>query len=311
LQGLQAVMEENQPAPVLPKKGRQAILRVILYLLGVGACSIPASVIAVPFVLRSMPSGGIQPGMMPISLEILAIFYLPYAIAVVIFTRLFVIHVDRRPFETFGLAREGRWSYELLVGVILGIGLPGLIFGISCLAGWTHITGSLFSQPPARILVVLVETLIALIGVAITEEMVVRGYMLQTLKWAYGAIVALVVSSVLFGMVHLINPGAALPAFLGTALAGIFLGYCYLLTGRLWLPIGWHFGWNFALGPIFGFPVSGIDIPSWVVQRTHGPALWTGGRFGPEASLMMLIVLLIGILAVRFTIPHQPSTINH
>ena len=311
MQGLQAVMEENQPAPVLPKKGRQAILRVILYLLGVVLCSIPASVIAVPFVLRSMPSGGIQPGMMPISLEILAIFYLPYAIAVVIFTKYYVTLVDRRPFETFGLAREGRWSYELLVGVILGIGLPGLIFGISCLAGWTHITGSLFSQPPARILVVLVETLIALIGVAITEEMIVRGYMLQTLNWGYGTAVALIVSSLLFGMVHLFNPGATPLAFLGTAGAGLVLGYSYLVTRRLWLPIGWHFGWNFALGPIFGFPVSGIDIPSWVVQRTHGPALWTGGRFGPEASLMMLIVLLIGILAVRFTIPHQPSTINH
>ena len=298
-------MEENQPAPVLPKKGRQAILRVILYLLGIGVCSIPASLIAAPFLLRSMQAGEIRPGMMAISLGILAIFYLPYTIAVVIFTKYYVALVDRRPFETFGLAREGRWSYELLVGVILGIGLPGLIFGISCLAGWTHITGSLFSQPPARILVVLIETLVALIGVAITEEMVVRGYMLQTLKWGYGTAVALIVSSLLFGMVHLFNPGATPLAFLGTAGAGLVLGYSYLVTRRLWLPIGWHFGWNFALGPIFGFPVSGIDIPSWVVQKTYGPTLWTGGRFGPEASLMMPIVLVLAALIVRSYHKHQ------
>lgn len=257
-----------------------------------------------------MRSGEIQPGMMPITLGIMAIFYLPYTIAVVFFTRHFVILVDKRPFETFGLARGGGWAAELWLGLALGFGLPALIFAVSYLAGWTKITGSLFTQPPSRILVVLAQTLVALVGVAVTEEMIVRGYILQTLKWGYGTATALIASSLLFGLVHLFNPGAAFLAFLGTAGAGLFLGYCYLVTKRLWLPIGWHFGWNFALGPIFGFPVSGMDIPAWVVQKTSGPTLWTGGRFGPEASLMMVILLLLGTLAIKLIIrPSDHSTI--
>ena len=293
------MMEEAQPQP-MPGKGFRAILRVILYLIGVLIVTLAVGVAVTPLLFLTVRPEDLMSGM-PISLTTLAIIYLPLAPAVIAFTWLFVTKVDRRPFETFGLTVERGWTSKVWLGIGLGIGLPALMFAASYLAGWTKVTGSLMNQQPGHILAVVAASVAAMVGIAIVEETVMRGYVLQTLKWGYDAITALIVSSVFFGALHLFNPGASLAGFLGTAAAGLFLGYCYLATKRLWLPIGVHFGWNFALGPIFGFPVSGVEIPSWIVQEVSGPTIWTGGRFGPEAGLMVYIALLLGALIVKLT----------
>ena len=90
-----------------------------------------------------------------------------------------------------------------------------------------------------------------------------------------------------------INPGATLTGLLNVALAGVLLGAAYAATGQLWLPIGLHLGWNFAEGPIFGTAVSGTDMgPSLIVGDLDGPAILTGGEFGPEASIVGVAVVL-------------------
>ena len=302
------MIEGEQPQPPR-RKGFQAILRIVLYLLGVGFVMIVVALLMSPLFLLTMPRIDLRAGIQ-ISLATLAILYLPLAAAIVVFTRYFVIYVDNRPFETFGLSLEKGWTSQMRLGVGLGIGMPALMFVASYLAGWTKITGSIMTQPPSHILAVLVQSIIAMGGIAVVEETVMRGYVLQTLKWGYEPITAVVASSILFGSMHLFNPNATFQGFLGTTAAGLFLAYCYLVTKKLWLPIGVHLGWNFALGPIFGFPVSGIDIPSWIVQRTSGPSIWTGGAFGPEAGLMTLVVLLLGALVVRLTAPHRPLTMG-
>jgi hypothetical protein len=80
----------------------------------------------------------------------------------------------------------------------------------------------------------------------------------------------------------------------GIFLAGIFLGYGYVRTRQLWLPIGLHLGWNFCEGVVFGFPVSGLDIYALTRIEVTGPELWTGGAFGPEAGLIILPALIVG-----------------
>jgi hypothetical protein len=73
----------------------------------------------------------------------------------------------------------------------------------------------------------------------------------------------------------------------------VLLGAAYAATGRLWLPIGLHFGWNFAEGPIFGAAVSGTGIGSGLIEgKFEGPNILTGGQFGPEASVVAVIVCL-------------------
>lgn len=234
----------------------------------------------------------------PTDLRFLTVVSIPQVVATVLVTWVFVRLVDQRPIETLGLARCGSWLRELSFGVLLGLVLTGLVFLISLALDWTDITGSLFSSSAGRIAGVVVQTLIVMSAIAVAEEVAVRGYLLQTLRRGYGAVSAIVVSSLLFGLLHLMNPGAGLSAFWGTLAAGVVLGYSYLATERLWLPIGLHFGWNFALGPIFGFPVSGIEMPGWVMLDSPGPALWIGGRFGPEAGLLGITAFLAGIPAV-------------
>ena len=292
----------NHAAPVT-RRSLIPVLRIVLYLLAVGAALLFLSILLLPVLIY----GGFRPdrGFGPdIPLWQLTISSAPFAVAVVLVTLGFVVFVDRRPAETLGFARCGSWSAEIRLGVGLGLGLPFLMFAISYLAGWTKLAGSLFSEPPAHVFAVLMQSLVLMAAVAVGEETMVRGYILQTLRWGYGVFPALLASSVVFGLGHFMNPGAAFPGFLGTTAAGLVLGYCYLATRRLWLPTAFHFAWNFALGPVFGFRVSGVAIRGWMDQELIGPSLWTGGEFGPEAGLLGMIVWLVGVPVIWWFAKH-------
>ena len=118
----------------------------------------------------------------------------------------------------------------------------------------------------------------------------------------------------MFGVVHLANPGASLWGLINTILIGVLLSIAYLRTRALWLPWGIHFGWNFALGLLFGLPVSGLRIFNVMVRTTvSGPPWVTGGNYGVEASATTVVVILIGVVMVwklplaRLAQPATPS----
>lgn len=278
-----------------------AALRVVLYLMAIlFAMTVVSTVVIVPTIISSPDS---VPDIEEISrsfplLTIIWVLLLPLTMLI---TWFFVVYLDRRPFETLGFETQGPWRQDIALGLALGFGLPALIFALSYALGWVHISGSMFTLSPLRILAVLAQTLLAMMAVAIGEETIMRGYVLQTLKLRYGVVAALIVSTLIFSVGHAGNPGGAgIMPFVGIVLAGLGLGYAYLATKRLWLPIAFHFAWNFALGPVFGFPVSGIDISSWIEQQVTGPALFTGGQFGPEAGLMGFAVWLLAIPIIRW-----------
>ena len=102
------------------------------------------------------------------------------------------------------------------------------------------------------------------------------------------------ISSAVFGLLHLGNPNATWVSAAGIFFGGVFLAYGYIRTKQLWLPIGLHIGWNFFEGVGFGFPVSGLDVYALTRISVRGPALWTGGAFGPEAGLIVLPALALG-----------------
>lgn len=103
---------------------------------------------------------------------------------------------------------------------------------------------------------------------------------------------ALLLSAAIFGGLHAFNPGATAAGVVSTALAGVLLGAVFVATRRLWLPIGLHTGWNFGEGAIFGTPVSGLDgIPGVIAGTLKGPDVLTGGPYGPEASIVAVVVL--------------------
>ncbi len=140
-----------------------------------------------------------------------------------------------------------------------------------------------------------------LIAAALFEEILFRGYVLQTIERASNTKTAVIISSLMFGAAHLANfhDGEPLLTQIAscTALgldAGLLFCAAYLLTRRLWMAAGLHAFWNIFEGPIFGTPVSGIDMGDpLIINSLNGPAMLTGGSFGPEASIIELTICLL------------------
>lgn len=136
----------------------------------------------------------------------------------------------------------------------------------------------------------------------VLEETLFRGILLRHLEAMLGSWLALVITALLFGLAHLMNPHASLFAALAIgAEAGILLGAAYLLTRRLWFAIGIHAAWNFTQGWVFSIPVSGsAGAAGLLVTRRDGPDWLTGGGFGLEASVVALVAATVaGILLLR------------
>ncbi len=205
-------------------------------------------------------------------------------------------YLDQQSFTSLGLLSNRQGLIDLLVGVGITLVMFLAIFLIQFAAGWLRFDGfSWQADLPGLSLETLVLYFAIMILVGWQEEILWRGYWLQNLADGLNMFWGIVISSVIFAGFHLINPGSSWISSLGIFIAGIFLAYGYQTTRQLWLPIGLHIGWNFFEGPIFGFPVSGLETPAVFLHTSTGPTLITGGRFGPEAGLIFLPALLIGV----------------
>jgi len=131
------------------------------------------------------------------------------------------------------------------------------------------------------------------------EEVLFRGYGFQVLLRSAGPYSTVLPVGVLFGLLHAFNPHPSYISVANTAAFGVLFGYAFLRSRDLWLPFGLHFGWNFTL-PLFGAPVSGlkIGITGYEMQWNAG-ALWSGGDYGPEASILCSGVLVALFVFVR------------
>jgi len=126
------------------------------------------------------------------------------------------------------------------------------------------------------------------------EELLFRGLLYRLSSRIVGTWGALLFTSALFGVGHLANKGATLSSGLAITLeAGFLLGAAYSLTGRLWLPIGLHIGWNFTEGSVYGMQISGQANATGLLRGSlTGSRLLTGGAFGPEGSIVAVLVCL-------------------
>lgn len=216
--------------------------------------------------------------------------------------------VDRRRFSAFGLRLSHSWWRDLGFGLLLGALLMTLLFVVQLALGWIEIS-STFAQNNERVpfAIALLQPVLLFVCVGIYEELLVRGYLFKNVAEGFafeplgnrgGVIVAYLFTSILFGVLHATNPGASLISTINIALAGFVLGLGMLLTGELAIPIGMHITWNFFQGNVFGMPVSGLPwVGATVLESAEtGPDLWTGGVFGPEAGLMSLIALALGVV---------------
>ncbi len=126
------------------------------------------------------------------------------------------------------------------------------------------------------------------------EEILFRGLLFRLSSKIVGTWGALLFTAALFGLAHMLNPGATIASSIAIALeAGILLGAAYAATQRLWLPIGLHVGWNFTEGSLFGMTLSGNTMTEGLLRGSlRGPRILTGGAFGPEASIVAVMVCL-------------------
>ncbi|HZD05537.1 MAG TPA: CPBP family intramembrane glutamic endopeptidase [Longimicrobiales bacterium] len=180
--------------------------------------------------------------------------------------------------------------WEAALGLALGAAVALAAVGAMALAGGVRWGGE--DGTPVGYLVAAGSALGYFALPAAAEEVLFRGYPLQALAEAVGRGPALLLTSVLFGLLHLRNPGADWIGALNVTMAGLLLGGLLLRTGSLWWASGAHLGWNWAHGFLADLPVSGLDLVDapYVVGRPLGPGGLSGGRFGPEGSLLTTAV---------------------
>jgi len=209
--------------------------------------------------------------------------------------------LDKRSIESLGLTLNIRALFDILMGIVITLVQMGLIYLLMTWLGWITFEGFAWEFDPIGVVIrntILFFLIFVFVGWS--EELLSRGYHLQTIASGLNLFWGVVISSAIFGILHLANPNATWLSAAGIFLAGLLFAYGYLRTVQLWLPIGMHLGWNFFEGVVFGFPVSGLDIYPLTRIRVQGPELWTGGAFGPEAGLIVLPALILGMALIYF-----------
>jgi membrane protease YdiL (CAAX protease family) len=190
--------------------------------------------------------------------------------------------IERRPVSELALPGMGR---EFGLGLLIGVGLYAACEMILMALGIYRIDG-------LNPLSYMVPAIAMAISSSVYEELLFRGVLFGSVEKWFGSWAALVVSSLVFGLTHLINPQGTLEGALFIAVeAGLLLAAAYMLTRRLWLSIGFHMAWNYTQSAIFSGIVSGNDAQQGLVRSTiNGPNWLTGGDFGVESSVLALLL---------------------
>jgi membrane protease YdiL (CAAX protease family) len=207
---------------------------------------------------------------------------------------------DRRSLVSLGLSIRPQAGLDILAGVLIAGVVMGFIYLMEWSFGWLKFENFTWQvQPVSQVVIEALTWLLLFVMVGWQEELLARGYWLQNLAEGLNLFWGVLISSILFSLGHLLNPNMSWVAILGLVFAGLFLAYGYLRTHQLWLSIGLHIGWNFFEGTVFGFQVSGLSgIPRLIHHTVQGPELVTGGLFGPEAGLVVLPAMALGVFLI-------------
>lgn len=204
------------------------------------------------------------------------------------------------PWRAIGLSLHEGWLRDFLIGSAIGIASLALATAIATAGG--GLTFTIFRGSLSQVIKTLVFSAVLFVIAALAEEALFRGYPLQTMTRAGLAGLGILITSVAFAGIHIGNPNFkdGLP-LLNLVLAGVWFGVAYLRTRSLWFPLGIHWAWNWALGSLFGLPVSGITsiAPYPLLRGTDlGPAWLTGGSFGIEGGIACTAALIVSTIFI-------------
>jgi membrane protease YdiL (CAAX protease family) len=229
------------------------------------------------------------------------------ALAMVIYFG-FARWVERREVSELALPSMAK---EMGIGLLVGAGLYTGCMLILWVMGIYRIDGF---NPVSF----LVPAIASALSSGFLEELLFRGALFRIVEEWLGSWISIIVSSVVFGLVHLANPDATLTGAIFISVeAGLLLAAAYMVTRRLWMSIGFHVSWNYTQSAIFGGIVSGgIAEPGLIKPILDGPDLLTGGQFGLEASLTAFLLctttgVILLVMAVRKGNVVQPFWKRH
>lgn len=204
--------------------------------------------------------------------------------------------IEQRPISELALPGMGR---ELGIGMLIGFGLYTACVLLLIALGIYRVEG-------LNPLGFMVPAVAMAVSSAVYEELLFRGVVFGSVEAWFGSWAALVVSSLVFGLTHLVNPEGTVEGALFIAVeAGILLAAAYMLTRRLWVSMGFHAAWNYTQSAIFSGIVSGNEASQGLIRSAvQGPELLTGGKFGLESSVLALVLctttgVLMLVMAVR------------
>jgi membrane protease YdiL (CAAX protease family) len=272
----------------------RAVWRLILFLLLV-------AVIANPLILLLDATNN---QFLEASLENLFVA-IGFGLALVISARYF----ERRSLKDYGLCFHRAVWVELGVGFAVGGTIMAVVFAVQYLADWITVQDTMQTTIVATPFVLAFSgQVLRYFGGSFFEELFSRGYLLRMIaesargagmRRAGAVVFAAGTTALLFGLLHLLNPGASSLATVNLTLLGLLFALPMIMTGRLALSIGLHMGWNVFQNNVFGLPNSGKPSnTSLLVTQDVGPAIWTGGAFGPEGGLTVFLATLLGLVAV-------------
>jgi membrane protease YdiL (CAAX protease family) len=200
----------------------------------------------------------------------------------------------------------------LLRGSLTGFLLGGILITLVCVIIWllqalviVHVEWNQVVQ------IELLMGLVLFIGVAVSEELTTRGYIQGLIKAKFPTAVAIAVTSIIFALMHSMNPGiwSSPVPLLNLLLAGALFGVAREASGSLWMPIGMHVSWNWLQGNVYGFYVSGTPTESVIRTKAVGSDYVSGGAFGAEGSIVTSVILIIGIWLI-YMFHHKKSKIS-
>jgi membrane protease YdiL (CAAX protease family) len=188
---------------------------------------------------------------------------------------------------------------ELGVGLLIGAGLYTCSVLVLMILGVYRIEG-------LNPISFMIPAIALALSSGVFEELLFRGALFRIVEEWLGSWISLLVSSFVFGFVHLLNPAATLTGALFISVeAGLLLAAAYMVTRRLWMSIGFHMSWNYTQSAVFSGIVSGgVSEPGLIKPIIKGPDFLTGGSFGLEASVVAFVFctatgVALLIMAVR------------
>lgn len=232
--------------------------------------------------------------------------------------------IDRRRIRDFGIRFDRQWWHGLVFGAVVGAGMASITVALAVVTGFATVEGTFVVRESAIVGTVSIPAgsflgLCLFVLVATLWELIFRGYVLVNVAEGLDGVVAdsttavwiaLVFSSVLFGLINAALPNSSAVSLLNGTLLGLLLGGAFVFTERLAVPIGLHAAWGITLGPVFGTTADGLTSPTAIVDVELGdPAIVTGGAFGVEGGLLAVVAIVLGAGVLVWWLQSQMGTL--